>query len=132
MAANAEGVGGRTADRTEGLLGKAGFLFEESGEALFAVFVGAMQIKGTPCAILAIEELVGTAKFIGVGIGVTAIGAAPILNDVPVSPLTAITGGNETLCASGGVKAADEGGALLGEVARQDTLILQTPEDDRR
>ena len=91
-----------------------------------------MKVEGAPSAVLAVEELVGTGEFLGVIVGVAAVGAAPVLDDVPVGALAAVAGGDKPLAASSGVEAADKSGAFLGKVTRQDALVLQAPKDDGR
>ena len=92
------------ADAVFSTLGKASLRFQKSSERLFAIFRVAMQVDGAPGTIFAIEQLVGTLQFVVVVVGRTAIGAAPVLNDIPVGSLAAIAGGDEALIATSGVE----------------------------
>ena len=114
----------------EGALGKAGFLLQKGGEALLAVFGVAVQVNGAPGTIFAVEQLFGTFQFVVVVVGRTAVGAAPVLDDVPVGALATIAGGDEALVTAGGVEGADDVAALLGKLTGQHTLVLQAPEDN--
>ena len=113
-----------------GLFCQAGLGLEEGGEAFFAVLGIAMQVDGAPGTVFAIEQLLGLRELAVVVVGRAAVGAAPVLYDVPVGALAAVAGGDGALVATGGVEAADDVGALLGEVLGQHALVLQSPEDD--
>ena len=89
-----------------------------------------MQVYGAPGAVFAVEQLFWTLQFIIVVLCRTAIGTAPVLDDVPVGALATITGGDKALIATGGVETADDIAALLCEVLRQYALVLQSPQDD--
>ena len=114
----------------KGHAGKAVLEGQQGGEVLLAVLCGAVQADGAPGTVFAVEQLVRACQLLGVCLGTAAVGAAPVLYDVPVGALAAVAGGDETLRRGGGVEAADEFGALLGEVAWQHTLVLQAPEND--
>ena len=52
------------------------------------------------------------------------------MNDVPVGALAAIARGDGALVATGGVERTDDIRALLSKLLGQDTLVLQSPQDD--
>ena len=57
-------------------------------------------------------------------------GPVPVLDNVPVGTLAAITGGDGALVTTGRVEGADNIRTLLGKFLGQHTLVLQSPEDD--
>ena len=89
-----------------------------------------MQVEGAPGTILAVQQLLWLQQLFVVVVGRAAVGATPVLDDVPVSTLAAITGGDGALVTTGRVEGADNIRALLGKFLGQHTLVLQSPEDD--
>ena len=116
----------------ESLVGQSCLGLKQGGETLLRVFGTAMQVDGAPGTVFAVEQLLGLQQFFVVVVGRASIGAAPVLDDIPVGALAAIAGGDGALVAAGGVERADDGRALLGESLGQHTLVLQSPQDDRR
>ena len=109
------------------LLRQTGFQLQQVRERLLAVFGITMQVNGAPSSILTVEELVWTLQFVVVVLGSAAVGAAPVLDDVPVGALAAIASGDGPLVKTRGVEAANDVATLFGKVARQNTLVLQAP-----
>ena len=120
-----------TADAVPGTFCQTGLGFQELGERLLAVLGCAVQVDGAPGTIFTVEQLLGLFQFVVVVVGRASVGAAPVLDDVPVGALAAIAGGDGTLVATGGVEAADDVAALLGELLGQHAFVLQSPENDR-
>ncbi len=113
-------------------LGQASLGFEQTGERLLTVFGITMQVERAPGPVFAIQQLFGLTEFLVVVVGRAAIRAAPVLDDVPVGALAAVAGGDGTLVAAGGVKAANDVATLLGKCLGQHALVLQSPEYQRR
>ena len=116
--------GKRSTTHAKGLLSKAGLGLKEGGEALLAVFISAMQVYGTPGSVFAIEQLLRTFQLVVIVLGIATVGAAPILDDIPVGTLATVTGGNGTLVTTGGVETANDIGTFFSKVFRQHAFVL--------
>ena len=90
-----------------------------------------MQVDGAPSTIFAIQQLLRALQLIVVVLSRASVCATPVLDDVPIGTLTTITRSNEALITTGGVKRADNIAALFCKVLGQDTLVLQSPKDNR-
>ena len=116
-----------TADTVFHALGQHYFLFEQTEKLLLGVVLARMVAQGAPCAIFAIEQLVLALQLIAVIVDITAIGATPVLDDIPVGTLTAVASGDKPLSATTRIHLADDIATLLGKVLGQGALILQSP-----
>ncbi len=119
-----------SADAVFGPLCQTGFGLQEFGKRLLAVLGITMQVDGTPGTIFTIEQLFRLFQFVVIVVGRATVSTTPVLDDVPVSALAAVAGGDGTLVATGGIKATDDVAILLGKLLRQHALVLQAPEDD--
>ena len=91
-----------------------------------------MQVDGSPGTIFAIKQLFRTFQFVVIILSTSSVCTAPVLDDIPVSTLTAIAGGDGALVKTSGVERTDDITTFFSKVFGQDALVLQSPKDDRR
>jgi hypothetical protein len=83
-----------------------------------------MKVDSTPGTILAIEQLLRLFQLFVIVRGCAAVGATPILDDVPVCSFATVAGSDGTLVVTGGVKVTDNVATFFGKRSGQHTFIL--------
>ena len=87
--------------------------FEKIAGAVFGISLcverlATVKVEGSPCAILAIQQLLVVLQFLIVPVGMSAVSSAPVLNYVPIRTLAAVAGSYQSHIGCGWVHLTDD------------------------
>ena len=113
-------------------LGQLCLALQYVAEFLLGVSFARMVAHGAPCAIFAVEQLVGLFQLVAVVFNLSSVGSAPVLHHVPVCTFASVACRYQAHGAACRVELAYYVRTFLGKVGRQGAFVLQSPQYYRR